>query len=458
MTFSEIRNLPNDQRDKLKLSDLLTVKQKEAYRLLKDKGTIEILYGGAAGGGKSALLVIWLIFSCLMFPGTRWLLGRSKLKTLKETTLNTFFDIAGALGYTDHYNYNQQSGIIKWSNGSQIILKDLFSYPSDPNFESLGSLEITGAAIDECSEVSHKAVEIVRSRIRYKLDDFDLTPKILMTTNPKKNWVYTVFYKPWKNKKLPKFRAFVRALVTDNPFLPESYIESLRNLSDLVTKERLLHGNFEYDDDPAKLMEYDAIMDIFNNEHVGMVGNMYMTVDVATRGSDVFRISIWKGLTIIEDVEIPKSNGPEVVAAIRKAKIAHKVPNSFIVFDADGVGSMVDGFFPGARMFINGAKPIGKEKYENRKTQCYFRLAEYVNDRKIWIKKKKTEDQKDFIAEELGQIKRRDVDDDLKLKLVKKEDIKTNIGRSPDYADTMMMRMLFELKGQKGYDPFSHAN
>ena len=153
----------------------LLLKQEHAVYYLKDSITKEILYGGAAGGGKSALGVLWLIEQCQSYPGTRWLMGRSKLKTLKETTLNTFFELTSNLKLSTSYNFNSQTGVITWTNGSEILLKDLYSYPADPNFDSLGSLEITGAFIDECNQISFKAWQIVTSRIRYKLNEYNLT-------------------------------------------------------------------------------------------------------------------------------------------------------------------------------------------------------------------------------------------------------------------------------------------
>src|SRR5690606_2496379 len=106
----------------------LLIKQEHAIFYLKDNTTEEVLYGGAAGGGKSAL-------------GCLWLIGRSKLKTLRETTLNTFFELAAQLRLGSQFTYKSADHIILWKNGSESILKDLFLYPSDPNFDSLGSLE-----------------------------------------------------------------------------------------------------------------------------------------------------------------------------------------------------------------------------------------------------------------------------------------------------------------------------
>ncbi|GAG67479.1 unnamed protein product [marine sediment metagenome] len=197
----------------------LLQKQRNAVYYLKDRTTKELLFGGAAGGGKSALGCLWLIEQCQKYPGTRWLMGRAKLKTLKETTLNTFFEISHNLGIKDQYIYKEQRSLIIWNNGSEIILKDLFYYPSDPDFNELGSLEITGAFIDECDQIVKKAWQIVKSRIRYKLTEFDLMPKLLGTCNPSHTWLYLDFFKLYQTGKLPKQKQFIQSLPQENPFL-----------------------------------------------------------------------------------------------------------------------------------------------------------------------------------------------------------------------------------------------
>ena len=51
----------------------------------------------------------------------------------------------------------------------------------------------------------------------------------------------------------------------------------------------------------------------------------------------------------------------------------------------------------------------------------------------------------DEIMEEFAQIKQKDMDKDGKLKIVGKDEVKEALGRSPDAADTFLMRMWFEL-------------
>jgi phage terminase large subunit len=189
-------------------------------------------------------------------------MGRSKLKTLKETTLNTFLELVSKLNLSSQISYNSQASIIKFSNGSEIIMKDLFYYPRDPEFDSLGSLEITGAFIDECNQIVYKAWQIVKSRIRYKLTEYDLIPKILGTCNPAKNWTYREFYTPSKQGCLKQERKLIQSLPTDNPHLAPSYLEALLQL-DKQSRRRLYYGDWEYDDNPDALCPYDAIVDIF---------------------------------------------------------------------------------------------------------------------------------------------------------------------------------------------------
>ena len=207
----------------------LTKKQGLALKYLTDKTTTEILFGGAAGGGKSYLGCAYIIWLCTNYDGIRCLIGRSKLDNLKKTTLNTFFDVCSQwnIKANVHYKYNASSNIITFYNDSQVILKDLFQYPSDRNFDSLGSLEITAAFIDECNQITEKAKQIVSSRIRYKLDKYNLTPKLLMTCNPSKEWVYNTFYKPSKQNNLPKYRKFIQSLVTDNRHISKHHKEQL---------------------------------------------------------------------------------------------------------------------------------------------------------------------------------------------------------------------------------------
>ena len=425
----------------------LSIKQTIALDLLEDKTTNEVLFGGGAGGGKTALGCYWQLKQRLKYPNTRGLIGRAVLKTLKETTLVSLFQVAKMQGLSadTHYKYNAQMSQIEFFNGSVILLKDLYSYPSDPNFDELGSLEITDAFIDEANQIEDKARNIIKSRIRYQLDENDLVPKILYTCNPAKNWAYHEFYKPQLDKTIQDNKRFIPSLIDDNPFISKHYKQNLLTL-DTVSKERLLFGNWEYSNDPSTLIEYDKILDAFTSTFVPS-GSRYISCDVARFGSDSTVIGIWDGFR----VKLHQYKGKSVVEVaeiIKSFQIENQIPTSHIVVDSDGVGGGVADILLGCKNFVNNSSPLEnpitrqKENFDNLKSQCYYKLAEMINDSKLYINA--SGQMKESIIQELEQVKQKSVDNDGKKAIIPKDKVKALIGRSPDFSDCLAMRMIFE--------------
>jgi len=421
----------------------LSEKQTQAIELIEDNKTKEIIYGGGAGSGKTALGVYSILKNALKYDGSRWLIGRAVLKTLKETTLNSFYDVTRMQGLKagTHYQFNAQSNIITFQNGSTILLKDLFQYPSDPHFDELGSLEITGAFVDECNQITEKAWNIVKSRIRYKIDEFGLIPKMLGTCNPAKGWVYNNFYKPHKENKLQEDKAFIQALAIDNPFISPHYIDSLKTL-DNQSRERLLYGNWEYDENDNALIEYDKIIDMFTNEHIPS-GKGYISADIARFGKDNTLIMVWSGFRVIEIHKLSQKSTTEVSAFIKHLAKKHSIPYSQIIADEDGVGGgTVDQV--GCKGFVNNSKAL-TGNYINLKSECYYKLAELINQAGVWVMSEDVKIKKE-LTEELEWVQRHNADKDGKLAVLPKDKVKEHLGRSPDISDALMMRMWFELK------------
>lgn len=444
-----------------------TIKQYEALRYLYDDHTEELLFGGGAGGGKSVIGCFWLISNCLKYPEVRYLLGRAVLKNLKATTVKTLFRLMGNthsihnevrfnLKKDRDYKYNKIDGEIIFSNGSEIVLKDLKLEPSDTEFDTLGSLEITGAFIDEVSEIPHKAKEVILSRCRHLTQEYGLIAKVLYCTNPSKNWSYLEFYRPWRDNKLIETRIFIQALVTDNPYSDPNYIKTLKR-RDEKTRERLLNGNWEYDDDPSVLCDYDKILDMFTNDFVPE-GDMYISSDLAMKGRDLFIILTWSGLRCKVSMVKALSNGKDIEMSLKRTAKNEKVPRSNVVADSDGMGNYLESYMEGIREFKGGNSAKNPEVYANMRSECFFKLAEYINKGKIYIDCEDSEIKERIIAE-CEQIKAVDVhNDEKKKRIIPKESkpgsscqsMKGNLGgSSPDYIDCLMMRMLFEINPQR---------
>ena len=432
----------------------LPSRQLQAFNLLRDNKSTELFFGGGAGGGKSYLGCFWLVYSCLNYPSSRWLLGRARLKTLKESTLLTLFQVLRTfkLQKDKDWKFNMIEGTVYFSNESSIYLKDLSLYPSDPEFDSLGSTEYTGAFIDEVSEITEKAKNIVMSRIRYKLDEFKLVPKLFLASNPAKNFAYREFWKPFIENRLPEHRKFIPALVGDNPFISAFYAENLKKM-DNNSMQRLLYGNWDYDDDPSRLFDYESVVNMFELPQTQKDREMYLSADIARFGADKSVVMVWEGTRIIK-VYAREKQGTDITedAILSFAKL-HAVPLNHIVIDEDGLGGGVVDHIKGSEGFVNGSRPyeilkeqmITRHNFRNLKTQCYVKLSEYIKEGKISCEPI-TMEIKERIIEDLQQIKIKDIDKDGKRDLIPKEIIKENLGRSPDFGDAMMMRMLFEVK------------
>ena len=431
----------------MEINPEFTKTQKECLKYLFDNKTKEVLFGGAAGGGKSWVGVSYLILMATKYPKTRYLMGRSKLDALKKTTLNTFFEVCVAwnLKAIEHYTFNGSSNVITFYNGSEIILKDLFLYPSDRNFDSLGSLEITSAFIDEANQITEKAKNVVASRLRYKLDENGLIPKMLMTCNPAKNWVYSEYYRPSKDKTIKPYRKFIQSLVGDNTYISKHYEKQLFELDEL-SKQRLLYGNWEYDVTQDSLIDYNSILSLFESK--GINGDKYITCDVARFGADKTVIMYWQGLHLRYVRTLLKSAVNDVVDEIKKLQQENQVNLTNIIVDEDGVGGGVKDYLR-CKGFINNSRALKNENYQNLKTQCYYKLADLINKGQIGISCSDV-NVKNYIIEECEQVRTKDADKDNKLQILQKDTVKGILGRSPDYSDALAMRMYYEIDNNFG--------
>ncbi len=434
-----------------------TYKQDLAWDKLMDDITTEIFFGGGAGGGKSFLGCFWILFMAQEKKGSRWFIGRQTLQLIKKSTLLTLFDVLRLFGYQNkkQYKFDQQNSVITLFNGSEIYLLDLNYYPSDPMYERLGSMEFTGGFVDESPQITAICKEVLRSRIRYRLDEYKLAPKLFLTGNPSKLWPFMQFYKPFREGKLPAEMAFIQALAKDNSHNSEGYIQSLKTLRDKVLYQRLWLGNWEYDDDENTLFPFDSIQDIFTNT-AEPSELTYITCDAARKGRDKAVIFAWRGLKIIAVRVFATSSTIDLEDEIMALAVKYKVSKSRILVDEDGVGGgIVDhlackGFIGGSSAYQPNVVRDNQEfrvNYLNLRAQCYYTLADYVIKGKVSFRTQRLEYQQ-FITEELEQIRAKDIDKESKLKIIPKEQIKEILQRSPDFADTLMMRMYFEVNKQ----------
>lgn len=454
-------------------------------------------FGGGAGGGKTWMACEWLITSCYMYPFSRWFIGRQELTRLKKSTFVTFKKVCRYHNIPDSdWHLDGQNNIIVFKNGSTIDLIDVAFKPTDPDYERFGSLEYTGGFGEEAGEWNFGAFDILKSRIGrhnyfntqtrimcekpidYKdrpekyTHILELAPKFLVTFNPSRGWLYRTFYDPWKKGALPNGYVFIQVLYNDNPYSADMYGQQLNEIVNKVNKARLKDGDWEYSDDINAMTNLEALQDMFSNV-IRISGEKYMTIDVARDGTDSTVFTIWHDLQVVKIVKKEKQTTDVTAQDAKDLSAIHGIPRSHIAVDVSGVGAGVVDQLKGCVAFNSNStafftlSQIRDKKsrvaeamlpnvvtlYANLKTQCAFKLAEIINDRKISAIDV-GEYRDEIIADLTATLQERDIDQEGKKKMITKEDIKEELGHSPDVGDTFLMRMYWILKDDaKDEDP-----
>lgn len=214
---------------------------------------------------------------------------------------------------------------------------------------------------------------------------------------------------------------------------------------------RLRRGCWYDAEGENELFRYEDLYDMFSNSFVP-AGDGFMTCDIAMDGSDCFRVGIWSGFRLEHIYSWDKSDGKMIWENITRLAEKHSIRGRNIVFDANGVGNFLTGFFKSSFDFRSQSAPLPetglKVDYQNLRTQCVFHLSRAVSDGKIFISCSNQVEQ-GLIIEEFDAHKKTGQNATGKLTITPKDEVKASIRRSPDYFDMIYMRMVFEISPRR---------
>jgi len=421
----------------------LQPKQIQAAEYWTDNITEELLYGGAKGGAKTHTGCALIFSDALIYPNTYYFIAREELNDLRKYTTSSIIEVFGhmKLDYEKYCKFNGQDNFFELYNGSKVFYIDCKYAPRDPEYHRFGSLQFTRGWFEEIGQIQTLAIINLSAAVgRWKNTEYKLKRKILMTCNPNKGFAYNNFYLPHKNGTLAEYRKFITSLPTENKYLSKEYLAALERLPE-NERQRLKYGNWEYDSDPATMIDFEVIDNMFSNIYVNP-GDKIIISDVARYGSDRAIIAVFEGMILIDYLIFNISSTTEIQKAVNALRIKHSVQKSNILVDEDGVGGgVVDNL--DCRGFVNNDKPFNSS-YKSLKSECGYKLAECA--KQIWIKCEMPDKEIEMIKQELGMLKTYDSDKDGKLRILPKEKIKEKIGRSPDWLDVFIMRMYYEVE------------
>lgn len=240
--------------------DLEITLHRQQARALRCPAT-EILFGGAAGGGKSHLLRGALIAYCLAVPGLQCYLFRRTYPDLVRNHLTgpgAFPEMLAPLLKKGQVQIVR--GEIRFSNGSKIHLRHLQHFQDVFSYQGA---EFHVLAFDEGTHFLKTEYTYLRGRCRLgglKIPaDCEWTfPRVLLGSNPGNIghvWVKDAFVRhgPYKIHKAPRdeggmLRCFIPSRIEDNPTLMENdpdYVERLEGLGDPALVRALKEGDWD---------------------------------------------------------------------------------------------------------------------------------------------------------------------------------------------------------------------
>lgn len=215
--------------------------QLKAHHTLVD----ELLYGGAAGGGKSRFARAAAVLLCLQVPGMRAILFRRTFPDLERSVVEPLLmEIPRELG-----KYNQTKHQFKFYNGSILELGHL---QREADLMKYQGAEYQLIIFEEATHFTFKQYDFMRSRVRAgdeiaaRFEALGLRPRMILTANPGgigHHWVKQTFIDPAPMGKVfrlaptvdepePPTRCYILSKATDNPSLDKSYINKLNALSE----------------------------------------------------------------------------------------------------------------------------------------------------------------------------------------------------------------------------------
>lgn len=204
-------------------------RQLKAYDTLMADGVTELLYGGAKGGGKSVLGCYWAMLKALAliqefslsarrYPIPVAWMGRARAVDFLDTTLETW------KRFIPSDLYQLRSGDREIVIGDAVKI-DYGGLDSEDQIRKFNSAEYAYIFVDQAEETTRDTVATLRATRRLRINDRRPAGgyKALFTANPAKCWLKDEFItKPAADQR------FVRALPRDNPWLDERYIDELR--------------------------------------------------------------------------------------------------------------------------------------------------------------------------------------------------------------------------------------
>lgn len=472
-----------------------TARQRQAWEALADPSVRRVMYGGAKGGGKSYLLCLWLLTELWAMaaaanlpqtdkpPHVAWF-GRKQATDLTGTTLQTWQEVIPAEYYQIRGSTDRHPRHICID---QRIALDFGGLDKSENIQKFNSAEYIIIAVDQAEEVTRNDVATLRASQRMILKDGktrkpvlprDKEGKVLLNPydvegeliedvakrEPFTHWPYKELYTAnprqcWLKGEFivdPKPNArFVSALPSDNPHLPSSYIQTLKEAyghrPELLAA--YMDGDWSAIEGADQVIKQAWLEEAKHRTCYAPRVKRYLVCDYARFGDDECVIYLMENADIIGKKILGKCSADELVR--RLCTLSTQNDDCEIVIEVIGAdmggavgdlcraqGHKVIEFNPGNASLVKNSqkKPI----YQNVRAEAWDKAAKILSSG-ILDEESNTlvvcNNMYKDLENQLTMVRYDFANNSDKVLIESKKSIKLRENRSPDHGDTYVIAL-----------------
>jgi hypothetical protein len=272
-----------------------------------------------------------------MYDRSRWVIIRKTLPDLKRTTFPSFQSIllSGLQGKVK--SWNKDTNVITFNNDSELLFMTE-NYSEDKDLNRFRGLEVNGAGLDEVNELQEATFYKVQERIGSWNSAKGNPPIVcLATCNPANNWVKEIIYKRYKEGTLPEKWSYIPSKITDNPYIPKEYLESLKELPP-IQYARFVEGDWEVMDDSVNpfLYEFDERKHIDDSITLNRNIPVYFSVDFNVNPLCGLVIQqVGKSMYVVDEIRADRGS----IDALCDRIEAYNIPTGLIRITGDAMGA-----------------------------------------------------------------------------------------------------------------------
>lgn len=220
--------LHSKRRENMKTESILLPTQKKFYYAPQKY----LAYIGGFGSGKSLITCLMALRLAQLNQGTPGMIVSPSYKMLYDPILATMGELLEEREIPYRHQKTLNTLILPFG---EIYLRS----GDDPN--SLRGPNLAWFAIDEACMVDHKVWKICISRIRHK--KAKQLKGVVSSTPEGLDWLYQEFVEKAEGGKRPRYKTF-QAGSTENIFLPEDFVEDLKEDYDENLAQAYVYGEF----------------------------------------------------------------------------------------------------------------------------------------------------------------------------------------------------------------------